>query len=145
MQQQLSQLGCSGVRGLRNQGVGFNVNLNIGISCFDTTRSVVNKSLDDADKVIDPPIPHHGIIVNDAEVCLAEMMSQLQALINSSVAAQWKAVKDAIEMLGVQLCDGNGYQESALAELQKVKHLCNTETTPNTSYVINIYPFRAMN
>ena len=104
-----------------------------GISCFGVARSIVEQGLDDADELIDPAIPHRSIIIDDAEVCLAEMTSQLQALINSSVAAHWRAVKDAIEMLRVQLRDGNGYRESALAELQEVKHLCNVEATPDTS------------
>ena len=106
--------------------------LKIGLSCFGDIQAVVKQGLDAADKLIEPPIPHRGIIIDAAKVCLEEMTSQLQALINSSVAAHWRAVKDAIEMLGDQLRD-NRYRESAFVELQEVKRLCNPETTPHTS------------
>lgn len=107
--------------------------LNLAINCFSLTQSFTKQSLDDADEVLDPPIPHRGIILDEAESHLAEILSQLQALIEGSVVSQWKAVKSSVEMMIVQLHDSDVCRESALAELQEVKHLCNPETAPDTS------------
>ena len=107
--------------------------LTLAIDCFGLTRKWVQEGLDDVDKELDPPIPHRGILAHDAEACLAEMLSQLQNLVESSVDTKWEAVKGAFEMLGIQLRDSDGNREPALAELQEVKRLYNAENAPDTS------------
>ena len=116
-----------------NKPVDWLQSLKLAINCFSQAQSFIKQSLDDADEVLDPPIPHRGIILHEAESHLAEILSQLQALIEGSVVSQWKAVKDSVEMMIVQLRDSDVCRESALAELQEVKHMCNPETAPDTS------------
>ena len=107
--------------------------LRFAIDCFGMTRKWVQESLDDVDKELDPPIPHRGILAHDAEARLAEMLSQLRGLVESSVDTKWEAVKGAFEMLGIQLRDRDGNRESALAELQEVKDLCKVANAPGTN------------
>ena len=107
--------------------------LTLAIDCFGLTRKWVQESLDDVDKELDPPIPHRGILAHDAEARLAEMLSQLRGLVESSVDTKWEAVKGAFEMLGIQLRDRDGNRESALAELQEVKDLCKVANAPGTN------------
>ena len=107
--------------------------LRFAIDCFDSTNKLVQEGLNYVDNMFNPPIPHRGILAHDAEAHLAEMLSQLRGLVERSVATKWEAVKVAFERLGIQLRDSDGYRESALAELQEVKHLCNAENAPDTS------------